>query len=311
MYLAGACENCVKLFHPTSYELQQSIVCHHDQVISVCFSGDGTKLATASIDETCKIWDMSSYQEIASIPCNPFHPRVWLNRTGNQCVITCDDEDIMLWQNDDNYEQFVENEDDRDGFVGYDLHQLCQVENVLNFTPDDRLLVLLGGDVGVFDTRTQETDMWDVFGDIRQHIDLNRVSVCPNHSTVAAVLSDPFGDDYNVRLFDVATRKTQTLIGNADTCVNLFHNADGSKVASFCVDGIVRIWETTSATLVSTIVVHSMRSIIFAPDGDRILCLHYCGLVRVFECFGNGEAIHSIDGVNSICFSPATTVVLM
>ncbi|MBI2477278.1 MAG: WD40 repeat domain-containing protein, partial [Planctomycetia bacterium] len=56
------------LFAPSEKELPiATLEGHTDWVLSVAFSGDGTQLASASADETVKVWDATSGQEMLTL----------------------------------------------------------------------------------------------------------------------------------------------------------------------------------------------------------------------------------------------------
>ena len=55
--------------------MQQTFEGHPVEVYDAVFSPDGKRLATASVDETAKVWDVASGRELAALAgaCQP-HP---------------------------------------------------------------------------------------------------------------------------------------------------------------------------------------------------------------------------------------------
>ena len=50
---------------------------HTNAVSGVAFSPDGTRLATASADQTAKVWDVASGQEVLTLPATPIRSMAW------------------------------------------------------------------------------------------------------------------------------------------------------------------------------------------------------------------------------------------
>ena len=47
----------MKIFNTKTGDLEQTLEGHSDEVRSVCFSGDGTQIASGSDDMTVKVWN--------------------------------------------------------------------------------------------------------------------------------------------------------------------------------------------------------------------------------------------------------------
>src|SRR5262249_48304570 len=71
---------------------------HHEQVVCTAFSPDGTKLATASADQTIKLWDTRSWSELASLHGHDFE--IWsiaFSPDGKRLISAAKDDTVRVW----------------------------------------------------------------------------------------------------------------------------------------------------------------------------------------------------------------------
>src|SRR5262249_27652158 len=99
---------------------------HTKGVNQLAFSPDGKRLATASLDGSCKVWDTDTWKEVRTLPANgkTFEAVAW-SRNG-KLLAAGDDEQVILW-NADTYDE---------------LHTLpTPGKGMVAFTPDGRTLL--------------------------------------------------------------------------------------------------------------------------------------------------------------------------
>jgi WD40 repeat protein len=70
---------------------------HHDSVSSAVFSPDGTKILTASVDKTARIWDSSTLAPFIVLPHSDFVNEAEFSRDGTRVVTAANDSTARIW----------------------------------------------------------------------------------------------------------------------------------------------------------------------------------------------------------------------
>ena len=83
---------------------------------------------------------------------------------------------------------------------------------------------------------------------------------------------------------------------------------DGKQVASGSMDSTVKIWQTSTGTCQSTLIVDSwVRCVAFSPDGSKIAAGHGTK-IQLFDAQTQAKLGSPLSGHNdsaySVCFSP-------
>ena len=242
---------------------------HTREVLSVAFSPNGRTLATASFDQTTRLWNVSD-------PHQP-HPlgtltgghtdivrSVAFSPDGRTLATVGDDKTARLW-------------DVRDPRQPRPLGTLTgHTEIVLSvaFSPDGRTLVTAS-----FDDQTAR--LWDVrdprqprpLGILTGHI--NSVVFSPDGHTLATASFD----DETARLWDVRDprqpRPLGTLTGHTDSVLSVAFSPDGRTLATAGFDQTARLWDVRDPRQprpLGTLTGHTatIRSVAFSPDGHTL-----------------------------------------
>lgn len=94
---------------------------------------------------------------------------------------------------------------------------------------------------------------------------------------------------------------------NHDDCVNsISFSPNGKRIVSASKDGVVKIWDVESGTLIDTLY-HSkeVTSVQYSPmEGKYIVTASYDGIIRVFNA-ENGKIIHELKG-HELCVKHAS-----
>ena len=258
------------------------------------FSPDGTTLASASGDNTVKLWDGATREEIATLEG---HTRpvlsVVFSPDGTTLASASGDNTVKLW----------------DGATREEIATLeGHTSSVLSvvFSPDGTTLASASADGTV--------KLWDgasraEIATLEGHTDLVwSVVFSPDGTTLASA-----SGDNTVKLWDVASREEiATLKGHTYAVYSVVFSPDGTTLASASGDGTVKLWDVASREEIATLKGHTswVTSVVFSPDGTTLASASADGTVKLWDG-ASGAEIATLEGhtdlVWSVVFSPDGT----
>ena len=234
----------------------------------MAFSPDGTRLATASEDQTAKVWDVASGRELLTLPAIPMRSLVWPSAPM-----------ARAWPRPARIRRPRCGTPRRDGRCSP-----CQAIPIgsrgVAFSPDGTRLATASMD--------QTAKVWDVASG-REVLTLaghtaERSLVWP--SAPMARAWPPPARDQTAKVWDVASgREVLTLAGHTSWVVGVVFSPDGTRLATASGDqtakGVGRLVRAGAA--------HPGRShrmlvfdVAFSPDGTRLATASEDGTVRVY-----------------------------
>jgi WD40 repeat protein/serine/threonine protein kinase len=272
---------------------------HTSPVAGVCFSPDSTRVASASLDGTIKVWDSASGQELLTLKGHGMEGDVCFSPDGTRLASASNEAgnnpgDVKVWDSTSGQELLT-----LKGHTG-------PVYGV-RFSPDGTRLASASTD--------QTVKVWDSASG--QEL----LTFKGHNSVVTGVCISPDGTrlasaslDSTLKVWDSGSGQELLTLskGNNGVVEGVCFSPDGTRLASASYDHTVMVWDSTSGKQLLTLKGHTNKvwSVCFSPDGARLAAASEDQTVKVWDST-SGQELLTLKGhtgpVYGVCFSPDGT----
>ncbi|MEG4218614.1 AAA-like domain-containing protein, partial [Microcoleus sp. Pol14C6] len=270
---------------------RNSLEGYSNSVFSVAFSPDGKTLASASGDNTIKLWNLQNQKNIKTLTGHSGLVRsVAFSSDGKTLASARDDNTIKLWNPQ----------------TGKPIATLTGHSNPVisvAWSPDGKTLASGSADktIKLWNLQTQKP-----LATLTAHRSfVNSVAFSPDSLTLASA-----GADKTIKLWNLQTQKPlATLTGHRSFVNSVAFSPDGKTLASASSDKTIKLWNLQTKELIATLTGHSdqVNSVAISPDGKTLASASGDNTIKLWN-LQTKEAIATLTGhstfVNSVAWSP-------
>jgi WD40 repeat protein len=264
---------------------------HSSYINSLVLSSNGQVLISGSADQTIKIWNFNTGEEILTLTGHSsFVNRLALTPDGRLLVSTSADQTIKIWEI-------------ATGQAIRTLNGHTSPVNALVITPDGRYLISASAD--------QTIKIWEIatgqaIRTLNGHSSsINALVVTPDGQQLISG-----GADKLIKIWDIDTgEEIRTLAGHASFINTLAVSPDGQLVASGSADKTIKIWNVETGAEVRTLAGHSgyVNALAVSPDGQTLASGSADQTIKLWD-FNTGNELRTLTGygthINYFVVSP-------
>ncbi len=275
-----------------------TLVGYNNSLTTVSFNPTGDAIATASIDQTAKLWDLEGNCLVTFTGHNDWVNCVSFSPTGNVIATASIDKTAKLWNLQGNC------------LATFTGHKNAVTS--VSFSPQGDAIATASSD-GTAKWWDLQGNCWVTF--IGHNHSLRSVSFSPTGEVIATA-----SRDNTAKLWDLQRNCLATLTGHKNAVASVSFSPQGDAIATASSDGTAKLWDLQGNCLVTFIGHnHLVTSVSFSPTGDMIAAASRDGTSKLWDLQGNlladysgykgnllkGEAdfVELTSPIYSVCFS--------
>lgn len=261
-----------RLSDSINYSRYKTLEGHTNWVRALSFAPDGQTIASASYDQTIKLWNISGVLVRTFRSNNGGLKSIQFSPDGQTIASGSIDGAIVLRSLQGTLLEVLEGH--RSGVKG------------VRFSPNGKLIASVGADDTV--------KLWSATGALRRNLDYTSGLTNVNFSPNGRMIATPSYDNQillwrlDEALANPSAEPFQKLAGHTSTVNNISIAPNGKLLASASADSTLRIWDLEKGTLLETIQAHKpeVTDVTFTADSKRIVTVGSEGLLKLWSIDG-------------------------
>ncbi len=272
------------------WQLTDTLTSHSESVYSVSFSPDGQILASASHDQTIKLWNVPSRKSFSTLTGHLWVYDVAFNHDGKLLASANGDHTVKLWDVDTSLE--LQTLEAHTGNVA-----------AVVFVPNTQMVISGSWDytIKIWNTKTGNR-----IRTLQGHTSLvNCLAVSPDGQTLASG-----SHDQQIKLWNLKTgQENLTLVGHESSVNTIAFSPNGEMIASASDDRTIKMWNLKTGQVMHTFgsFLSATNSVCFSPDGKFLATAGDDKTIKIWA-MDSGETIQTLtghsDSIYHITFSP-------
>ena len=290
--VSGSDDKTIRMWNvETGSQMGKPLTGHTRIICSASFSPDGTKILSGSYDKSIRVWDTDTGIQMCKISTADLVKSVSFSPDGKKIVSTGWESAVHIW----------------DTVTGKQICELSTPEANLSesvsFSPDGKKIIESGN--------LEPIRIWNAET-------FKLVGILDNGGTVAVFSPDGkriATGFYDIKVLDAETCNpvSEDLQGNKTPVQSLAFSPDAKKIVSGSVDGTVRMWDVETGIYIGKLNMNSntdceeddvprpyipnivpretvrveekdlISSIVFSPDGRKIVCGSFDGTIKILD----------------------------
>lgn len=261
-------------------DIQQFSLDAHRSSLSIAkFSPNGKYIATASYDNTAKIWDASSGQLITSLdPHKSWLTEVNFSNNSEMIITSSADGTAKVWH--------------INGDLIHSLNYHTSNISAAAFSANNRYIVTASFDGTAAIWQVDTGELITVLSNHKGRI--NFATFSPNNLYIVTTGLD----DNSAKVWDVNTGKLLfNLLGHKDGVYQACFSSDNLKLVTASWDNSAIVWDLRTGQAITHLEGHTdwLSSAIFSPDNRQILTASRDGTAKLWNAY-TGQGILSLTG---------------
>ncbi|KAH7350019.1 WD40-repeat-containing domain protein [Plectosphaerella cucumerina] len=261
----------------------QTLEGHVDDINAIAFAQDG-RLASASDDNTVKIWDTTTGVCVQTLEGHDGWVVAVAFAPDGQLASGSWDKTVKIW-------------DPATGVCVQTLEGHDDYVTAVAFAPDGRLASA---------SEDKTVKIWDpATGGCVQTLEVHEDFFTAVAFALDGRLASAF--DTKIQIWDASTEVCSQTLGDHDDFVRAVAFAPDGRLASASDDRTVKVWDATTGLCLQTLEGHEdcVRAVAFAPDGRLVSASE--NTIRIWDAI-TGSCLQTLDGhedcVAAVAFAP-------